>query len=386
MSSIYKIAAALILFSLAACSHGDQAVRSFCYWNSSLDFSEKDDSTMQSMKVKHLYLRFFDVDWNAYEKEALPVGTISSWWDGEIGDQDITPAIYITNTVMENSTSGQLDELAARIRSRIEKIIENFSAQYASRESWEYRNLSYDSRYNKDSILRIADSVEQSRKESFLNRFREVLIDCDWTEKTKKNYFYFLEQLKAQPGKKYTLSATVRLWQYKERKKAGVPPSDRILLMCYNTQSPASYATSNSIASPKLIGEYLDAPAYPVKTDVALPIFSWSILFREQHFEGILSDITDADCLSDTASFRQIKSNFFAFRHDTIIGNKYIRTGDELRIEKIQDKDMERIISAVSIHVDLDKDSKITFFSWNKNYIRAHGTGNLNSYYESFNN
>jgi hypothetical protein len=378
--------AILFLLFVFSCTQKKETQRSFCYWQTSLNLSEQDDSLMNKMGVSHLYLRFFDVDWNSFEKEALPIGTISTWWNGEISNQDITPSIFITNTVMHNCNKQQLDELAQRIKSRIDTIKVVLSQKYVNQSIVKYEKYYYDDKHNKDSIQKIMDSVKLISAKIFDSKFKEILIDCDWTAETKENYFYFLNQFKNLYADKYKLSATVRLWQFKYREKAGTPPTDRALLMCYNTQSPTTYNTENSIGSLQQIEQYFNDKEYPIVTDIALPIFSWGVLFKNKKFEGIITDITIDECMQDTVTYKQIKKNVFIYKKDMVVGDKYIRNGDELRIEQIEGAELEKIITSINKNVKLQSNSRITFFSWNSKYIKNYGVENIKKYYSSFNN
>jgi hypothetical protein len=65
---------------------------------------------------------------------------------------------------------------------------------------------------------------------------KEILIDFDWGKSTKENYFELIQQLKEKLPHK-NISATVRLSQFANPRMYGVPPTDRGLLMMYQTGS-----------------------------------------------------------------------------------------------------------------------------------------------------
>ena len=60
------------------CVKEHDVVRSFCYWKTGLYFQKEKDSLIDKMGMKHMYVRFFDVDWNPYSKEPLPISTIKN--------------------------------------------------------------------------------------------------------------------------------------------------------------------------------------------------------------------------------------------------------------------------------------------------------------------
>jgi len=340
---------------------------------------------MEKLEVNHIYLRLFDVDWNSFEKEALPVGTISNWWDGNIGNQQITPSIYITNSVMKNLNKKQLDTLAIKIKTRINTIIKKHSEEFGQSKLWELENKGYENNLNRDSLQKIVDSLSIIEQHNFQKKINDILIDCDWTIETKDNYFYFLSRLKKQ-FPQYSISATIRLWQFKNRKLAGIPPADRGLLMCYNTSNPTEYNSENAIASLNQIQQYYTNKTYPIKLDVALPLFSWGVIYRNQKFKGLLSDVNIKDFIADTITYQQIKPTIFKYKNDMVIGNQYIRYGDEIKIESLTYKELEEITKSINENIKLTNDCRITFFSWDTTEINKHGIDKIKNLYQLFNN
>ncbi|HND87799.1 MAG TPA: hypothetical protein PK971_05710, partial [Saprospiraceae bacterium] len=75
----------------------------------------------------------------------------------------------------------------------------------------------------------------------------ELQFDCDWTASTREAYFSFLREMRAALPRGSTLSATVRLHQYKFPDQTGVPPVERGMLMLYNTGDIDQPVLRNSI-------------------------------------------------------------------------------------------------------------------------------------------
>ena len=71
---------------------------SFYYWKTTFKLSQKEREMLSSQKVEELYVRFFDVDWDAASGQALPVGMISMS-DSVVRDYRIVPVVFITNKV-----------------------------------------------------------------------------------------------------------------------------------------------------------------------------------------------------------------------------------------------------------------------------------------------
>jgi len=377
----------LFSFAFLGCAQNKNVAQktqnSFCYWKTAFYESEEDDSLFKKMNVNHLYLRFFDIDWNPYLKQALPVGTLSSWNIQDAESKAFTPCIFITNTVLEHTTKTDLDTLARRIGKRVEAtIVDNLKDDdFGSYDYVEQKFKGQEVPYEKQEAIR--DSFKNEAFKRVRTKITEVLIDCDWTEKTKENYFYLLSQLKKEMGN-YTISATIRLWQYKYSEKAGIPPVDRGLLMCYNMQSHKKMEIENSIGSAEELAKYLTNKDYKLDLDIALPIFQWSVLFCNGKYKGILSDLGENVELSDTALFVSAEKNKYIFKEDAEIGEYYIRSGDEIRLERISPEELTKMATLVKEKVKISPTTRITLFSWDKKFIDYYGNETLQNIYRLF--
>ncbi|WP_291286483.1 hypothetical protein [Flavobacterium sp.] len=368
-----------VLLNGATCEKEHEVVRSFCYWKTDLNFESKEDSLIRDLKVKHLYVRFFDVDWNPYAKEPLPVATILDVRLNE-SNPEITPSIFITNEVVLQSNKKQLDSLAVRIAKRIEQIGVKINETKAEKTAGA---IVYHKDYYKQENRKQLnyDSVKSIEMAKLKVDFKEILIDCDWSEKSKDNYFYLLKQIK----KRYSatpVSATIRLWQYKYASKAGVPPVDKGLLMCYNITKPEEFNTKNSIGTSEELAQYITHDKYPLKLDIALPLYSWAVVFRGNQFKGILSDYDRLQ--NDTVKLKKVSETKYRLQDDILVGQTYLRNGDEIRIEKISEEELDKMISIVKNKIPIDNQTKVTFFSFDKKYINDYGTQNISGYYARF--
>lgn len=382
MKKILLILLLFVLFCLG-CDEKHQVVRSFCYWKTTMYADTVEDSLMTKMNIGHLYVRYFDVDWNPYAKEALPVSSIGigSMIGPNCENKATTPAIFITNDVLLQSDKPALDTLARRIRKRISQIDERYLEDMAQRISWKIVNAHYQKQTGTTKRWLNSDSIAKSQRPKLQKSITEILIDCDWTQKTKDNYFYLLTQIKKQ-FPKCKIAATIRLWQYKYYEKAGIPPVDKGLLMCYNMTSPDEHTTENSIGSSKELEQFLTHSDYKLKLDIALPLFSWAVIFRGNTFKGILSE--NIDLQSDTIRFKKISGNRLVLQDDILAGDTYLRNGDEIRVEKISDAEIHKMIAIIKDKIDINNQTKVTFFSLDKKYINAYGTDKVSQYYALF--
>ncbi|KRD10122.1 hypothetical protein ASE21_10395 [Flavobacterium sp. Root901] len=371
----------LLFFMLngVGCESEHHVIRSFCYWKTNLYFQKEEDSLLKKMDVKHLYVRFFDVDWNPYTKEALPVATINDIMLNEI-NPEITPAIFITNEVVLKANKKQLDSLGIRIGKRVQEIGQKMNEYIAQKKAYK---IAYPDNYYKQKDYKQInyDSVKSIELAKLKVDFKEILIDCDWTEKSKENYFYLLKQIKKNSASS-KIAATIRLWQYKYAEKAGTPPVDKGLLMCYNLTKPDDFKTKNSIGTSDELAEYITHSDYKLKLDIALPLYSWAVVFRGNQFKGILSDYDNL--MTDTLKLRKSDTDKYVLQDDILVGQTYLRNGDEIRIEKISDKELDKMISIVKSKIKIDDETKVTFFSFDKKYINDYGTQNISEYYARF--
>ncbi|MFP9100763.1 hypothetical protein ACLI09_17065 [Flavobacterium sp. RHBU_24] len=365
MKKMFLLAGLLLL---AACKHSYHTERSFCYWKTNYSSYSIDQKMSDSLEVRHIYMRLFDVGWNPYEKKALPVATLWDFSDTE-NWYNVTPSVYITNDVFINSSRQQLDELAVNIKTRLNRILEKTEDATVRYTVYTY--------HIEDS--KAFDECQALEHKNFKARIKELMIDCDWTPKSKDNYFYFLSRLKKQVPQ-LPLSATIRLWQYRDYELAGVPPVSRGLLMCYNMQDPKNRETANSIGSASEMEKYVNHNDYPLKLDAALPIFRWMLAFRGKTLLGIMPE---DEVNFDDPLYKKIDDTHYEFTSDKVIGETYYRNGDVIRIERVSDGEMGKMITILKDNIDLEG-SRVSFFSWDEKYINDYGIKKISGYYEMF--
>lgn len=130
---------------------------------------------LEENKIKKIYLRFFDVDWNPNINAAVPVGDVSIETK-KIDDIEVIPVVFITNRTLVSLPDSLITELAQNIYKKILAKLSLFDNQ----------------------------------------NIKEIQLDCDWTETTKEKYFNLIEQLKKETLSNNTdITATIRLHQVK---------------------------------------------------------------------------------------------------------------------------------------------------------------------------
>ncbi len=342
---------------------------SFYYWKTSLKFDKNDKALADSLGMKKLYVRFFDVDWSPTYNMPVPLGILGTGDNSESGNYDwlygsqsdhisdyqVVPVVYLTNRVFQQDFNA--DTLAAKVYFKIENVLEQLSVFPSWGDSYEMAEVQY------DKLWELSDTIQKQ----FRERNNEIQIDCDWTPSTRERYFAFLEAMKkTHPGLEIT--CTVRLHQFRDREKAGIPPVPRATLMCYNFDSPSSYDTGDAIFDPKLAEGYLKNGDYPMPLEAALPLFSWGALFHESEFKGLAAGLSEQD-VKDNPLFKPVENNRYQFTKDTVFQNSYMREGDLVRLDEASPKDLQEFASRLG---KIKAVKSISFFEWNPTKINAY--------------
>ena len=272
------------------------------------------------MRCRNIYLRLFDVDWDRASRTVVPLAPIRLPQHLAIAFTYI-PVVFIKQEVLLHFKDSSTTSLAAHITAMAQGLC------------------------GQSGIVP-----------------KEIQIDCDWTGGTKDIYFDLLKELKQQEWfKGKTLSATIRMHQVKYKTSMGIPPVDKGLLMCYNMGNIKKYDVKNSIIDPEVAEQYLEyLPTYPLKLDVALPLFDWCLLFKGKQFKGILRDIP-AGIVKQGALFAKTETNMYACTKDTVLNGYTLKKGDEIRPEDASSDDIQELAKYTAKNIKQDS-LNIVFF------------------------
>ena len=281
----------LLILILKSCKNTDPPCQSFYYWKTVVRFGETERCALSDSRAERLYLRYFDVVTDGIA--TLPDATVI-FKDTIPGNIQVVPVVFIVNKVLEATPADSVAGLAERICTRIE------------------------------SISRAHD----------IKRMPEIQIDCDWSASTRDKYFHLLNTIRNHPfltGK--DLSATLRLHQLKYRKSTGIPPVDRVALMCYNMGRLTEYGNRNSILNAEEVHAYTQGvPLYPLPADIAFPLFSWGVCFGNQQYRGLINGLSQKDM--QHPFFTEITSGLYRADSSFSLRGAYIRKGDHIRLEE----------------------------------------------------
>lgn len=251
-----------------------------------MQLSAAEQEMLEALQVKKLYVKYLDVD----QEGGQPVPKAGIQWKGSAWKPyEIIPCVFITNrTFLEGAAP---EPLAERV--------------------WSY--------------------LQQANAEAGITP-AAYQFDCDWSPATRTAYFAFLRAMRQRVGKAQ-LSATIRLHQYRYPEQTGVPPVDKGSLMYYNMGDIEDVKEPNSILNNETAADYLaGAGAYDLPLDVALPLFSWVLVYRLGELHRIIN-WTDATVLDTLADLEKTGPNRYQVQQNTYFGGHYLNAGDELRYE-----------------------------------------------------
>jgi hypothetical protein len=178
--------------------------------------------------VHTLFIRYFDVDWTPADSAPVPLASFN--YGTSRPDYTIIPVVSIRNRVFERLNPASIPAFAAGIYARVRHINET-------------RRL----------------------------RNHEIQFDCDWTQKTRENYFYFLREYHRISVQ--SISSAIRMYQLRYAGQTGVPPVDYGVLFYFNLTETDS-GNERSVYERATAHHYTPAlRSYPLTLDVALPLF-----------------------------------------------------------------------------------------------------------------
>ncbi|RYF77931.1 MAG: hypothetical protein EOO39_02770 [Cytophagaceae bacterium] len=279
---------------LSACQpetrHTAELTPAFYHWKATFALTASDRATVDSLGVKTLYIRFFDVDWDVAKHAAVPKAVINFRQRSGTGIR-VVPVVYITNRTVANMAPANVPELARNLTRKIRQLADQQGI-----------------------------------------RIDEIQIDCDWTRTTRGTYFSLLKAISRESST--PLSATIRLHQVKFAAQTGIPPVERGMLMAYNTGDWKLTDTQNSILDLRDLKAYTDyLPGYPLPLDVALPLFRWTVVYRNGRFLALLNNVGQAQVRAVSALQQQTDSSRYVAVRDTMALGVSLRRGDLLRTE-----------------------------------------------------
>jgi hypothetical protein len=296
----YKIIALLLTATVFfSCHKKHPPALAFYHWRTTLTHNETEKIYLDSVQCKVLYIKVADVGLDPLTQAPVPYSLLDVQDTTLLSGRQWIPCVFITNEV--------------------------FSAISSEKTAWLARQT--------------CKAIDAAAKK-LPGTYTEVQIDCDWSASTREAFFAYLKQLKQLLPAQTALSATIRLHQYKFPEKTGVPPVDCGMLMAYNTGDVEHFAAGHSIYRTQDAEKYWigTRKPYPLPLDLALPIFSWTLLYRDSLLHKIVPGSV-AEVLYDTTRYtctaKEANVGRYVVRKETFLEGHYLRPGDLLRTETV---------------------------------------------------
>lgn len=338
-----------LLLCLVAAACGGQKQRvvfpAFYHWQTTLDISPTERNYIDALGCKKLYVKLLDIGRDQVSGEIKPYALLEASAPGKIAGLEIVPVVFITNEVFQYTAPDDIGWLAGKIN---------------------------------DVLLAL-------KKTPGIGPVNEIQFDCDWTPSTREVYFLFLQTIRGRLPENIQISATIRLHQYKFPEQTGVPPADRGMLMFYNTGDIDRQDAPNSIFNSSDAKKYLGGapPNYALPLDVALPLFSWGLVYRNGELWKIIPEIAE-ETLSDESRFLKSpqvlpdQPGYYEVKNGTFLSGHYLRPGDALRVETIS---QPLLIQAARLAsgVDLAEHTTVAYFHLDTSTIRRYPVPLLDS-------
>lgn len=311
-----KICCLLVLILLFSCEDKNPPSVSFYYWKTFFKLTPSEQQVLKLNNVQKIYVRYFDV--KLVNEQAVPVAPVR--FDKVKPATAIVPVVFIKNEVFLQG------------KSDYSELVKN--------------------------ILHLIGQIDAANR----LKTQEIQIDCDWSLESRDNFMRFMEQLKKQYRK--TISATIRLHQIKYFKETKIPPVDYGVLMFYN-MGALKADNGNSIYDKEIAGRYLPSlKNYPLRLKVALPVFSWIIHSRNGHIVNLISKM-DRSAFQNNANF-EWNENKAAVKQNTLAKGFFFKEGDQLRVEAVEEEDLEEMVSLLKKHLP-EKPKEILYFDLDQN-------------------
>ena len=352
----------IILFFLS-CSQKrpNNITRAYYFWRMN-DVTENEKKFMKQHGIQKLYVHLMDVDWSE-SQGAIPVinnelQLTNKALEGYKGfPNELVPVVFITNKTFERIDSFDIPLLATRLVRRCLPAYDEIDKDYEDRHAINY----------------IGGAIHP----------KEIQFDCDWTINTKGKYFKFLGEVKRQLPAGIQLSATVRLHQFKYPEKTGVPPVDRGILMVYNISDPKQYGDQNSIFESDGAKAYFrSVKTYPLPLDIVLPAWSWCIIYRDKKFYQVENELTEQD-LSDASFLKPNGNHSYRVIKDTVFHDLFLRPGDEIKAEAINENDLNVAIRISKKAINSDSFT-ISLFELSEKEFQQYSHETIDKAYSSF--
>ncbi|WP_068473383.1 hypothetical protein [Saccharicrinis aurantiacus] len=291
----FKLLSYSLLFIVlgVSCQQNTEPQIAFYHWKANAEHSAEVDAAMKQSASDRVYLHYFDIDVaksSPTEGDKFEPVYLINKVDSAYQNYNIIPVIFIVNQVIRELKNEDVQTLSERITQLVNEIsTHHFNAP-----------------------------------------IKHLQIDCDWTAATRHQYFALLELLKQH----FDVSVTIRLHQVKYPDRTGVPPVKSGALMLYNMGDLRNF-TENSILESNIVADYINTNStYPLQLDLALPLFSQTVLKSNSGKINLVKDCNRTLFESQKQQFKQLSKHVFEVQKDTLFSGFYLRKGNQIKLEE----------------------------------------------------
>lgn len=209
------------------------------YWRTDLRLDSTERAFLKQYYINKVYCRYFDVVMDD-SLGPMPNATIT-FSDTLPEGIELIPTVFIVENCMHQKPEGLAEKIVQRIL--------------------------------------------QMNETNDIKGVKEIQIDCDYTAKSRKNYYDFLATLNTRLKMlDLKLSTTIRLHQLSMK----VPPADYGVLMLYNTGHPMKFMERNPILDIRDVAPYLRyLEDYDLPLAAAYPVFLWHRIIQGVDIEHV---------------------------------------------------------------------------------------------------
>lgn len=330
----------LITSFILLCCTSRSVQPAFYYWNDQWELSRPSLHYLDTLGNEQIYLRFFDVEWDAKRNRALPIRTVNLSGNIPIG-LEIVPVVYLSENVLEEINGEQVNQLAGLIHER---------------------------------ILRICDTLP----------LKTVQIDCNWRPETQKVYFEFLNHLGNKLGLRGpALNCAIYPHHITGKDSLGVPPVDRGMFMLFDIDDLAMISAQNTICSEELLRPAVLATSeYPLSLDISLPIFNWGLVVRNQEPIALMRHLHLSQ-LEDRERFEVVNAYFYKVLADTYLDGVFLYANDLIRVEALSPDELKATLKPLAPYLRRDT-LQVGFYHFDLNVLNEYPVPEIEDLLELF--
>ena len=148
--------------------------------------------------------------------------------------------------------------------------------------------------------------------------------------------------------------------------------------MCYNMGNLKNPSTKNSIIEAAELKKYTASLGdYPLPLDVALPLFDWYVLCRNNEYSGLVKTID-----INNEAVKKVSAGHYFILQDTAIDGIELKKGDVLRSENSDYNEVLKVAGIISSEIN-NNNPRLALFHLDSLILKKYSTHELEGIYNS---